>query len=46
MTEARAKPATGKQFSEMSFLRKVGFVAKVIVFLATFGFAYPTIFAD
>ena len=37
---------TGRKFSEMKGLEKATFVCKVIVFVLTFGFAFPNIFSD
>lgn len=35
-----------KPFADLGFFQKLQFIGKVIVFLATFGFAFPTLFAD
>ena len=35
-----------RKFSDMNGLEKVTFVGKVILFLITGGFAFPTIFSD
>lgn len=37
---------SGKSFSQMSAGEKVTHIGKVIVFLITAGFAFPTIFSD
>lgn len=37
---------SGDKFSKMSVTQKVRHVGKVIVFLLTFGFAFPNIFSD
>lgn len=39
-----AKPdPMGKRFDQMTGSEKITFVVKLILFLATFGFAFPTI---
>ena len=35
-----------KTFGELSFFGKVAFLGKVVIFLASFGFVYPTLFAE
>ncbi len=37
---------TGKPFSRMSGTEKVKHVAKVVVFLLSFGFVFPNILSD
>ena len=37
---------TTRRFSEMSGVEKVRHVGKVIAFILTFGFAFPTLFTD
>lgn len=41
-----APPAAPKRFSEMNGSGKMAFVGKVVVFVITFGFAFPTLFGD
>ncbi len=36
----------GKPFGKMSFVEKVVFLVKVVVFLASFGFAFPRVLSD
>lgn len=43
---SQTKSSGAQRFGEMSFMRKIGFLGKVVVFLASFGFVYPTLFAD
>ena len=38
--------AEGKPFRKMGFLEKLVFLLKVVIFLATFGFAFPRVLAD
>ena len=35
--------APAERFGQMSFVNKLVFTAKLCVFLATFGFAFPTL---
>lgn len=37
---------TAKPFSKMTAMEKVKHVGKVIVFILTFGFAFPNVFSD
>ena len=37
---------TAKRFSQMTGVEKVAFIGKVIVFVLTFGFAFPNVFSD
>ena len=52
MTDAAATPKhpskdpSDQKFRNMSLLQKGVFVCKAMVFLITFGFAYPNIFVD
>jgi len=39
------EPAKEK-FSEMSVVGKIVHIGKVIIFLVSFGFAFPTLFSD
>jgi hypothetical protein len=44
-----AKPlesSNGKPFADMTGLQKTVFVAKVVVCVATFGFAFPNVQSD
>lgn len=43
---ADVNAVTTKPFSSMTATEKVKHVAKVIVFILTFGFAYPNVFSD
>lgn len=43
MTEPYAE---GKPFARMGFVEKVVFVVKVVIFLVSFGFAFPRVLAD
>ena len=38
--------AAPKRFAQLSFFGKLTHIGKVIVFLASFGFAFPNIFSD
>jgi hypothetical protein len=38
--------ATPKPFVQLTFLGKIKHIGKVIIFLASFGFAFPNIFSD
>ena len=44
-TTGAGEPAKQK-FSEMSLVGKLVHIGKVILFLASFGFAFPTLFSD
>ena len=47
MSNAKARTAEPpKSFDELGACAKVVFIGKVLVFLATFGFAFPTILGD
>jgi hypothetical protein len=46
MSNAPAKAAVSKRFSEMMFREKVSFIGKACVFFASGGFAYPTLWID
>ena len=35
-----------RKFSNMSGAEKLKYIGKVIVFIVTFGFAFPTLFSD
>lgn len=37
---------TARKFSEMNGAEKVKHIGKVIAFILTFGFAFPTLFSD
>ena len=39
-------PAKLKKFSDLDGSGKIAFVGKVVIFLVTFGFAFPTILGD
>lgn len=39
-------PAEPQRFSEMSGGSKIAFLGKAVVFVITFGFAFPTLFGD
>ena len=41
-----ATPADDKKFAQMTGGEKIIFLGKLILFLATFGFAFPTILHD
>ena len=44
---ARQQPqAPSQKFKDMSFSGKIVFLGKVVIFLASFGFAFPLIFND
>lgn len=47
MTKEKAG-STGdpRAFSNMTAGGKIAFIGKALVFIATFGFAFPTIFSD
>lgn len=36
----------GKKFNEMGIGEKLGFMVKLCLFLASFGFAFPTLLSD
>jgi hypothetical protein len=40
------KQTEERRFADMNFIGKVVFLGKVVVFLASFGFVSPTLFAD
>lgn len=42
----RTATEQGKPFSRLSGSQKMFFIGKVCAFVITFGFAFPTIFAD
>ncbi len=48
MTKAKAHAAeeSAKTFDELGAIDKIAYIGKVVVFLITFGFAFPTIFGD
>lgn len=39
-------PAEAQRFSEMNGSGKMAFIGKVVMFVITFGFAFPTLFGD
>ena len=43
---AGANPGVTKRYSEMNAGEKLAHIGKVIVFLLSFGFAFPNIFSD
>ena len=40
------KSAESQKFKDMNFSGKVVFVGKLVIFLATFGFAFPLLLTD
>lgn len=38
--------ATPLKFKQMTIVGQLSFIGKVIVFISTFGFAFPTILSD
>ncbi|MGE5523333.1 MAG: hypothetical protein ACM3SS_06440 [Rhodospirillaceae bacterium] len=46
MSKSKAGAHAGKSFGELDSSGKLAYVGKVLVFLVTFGFAFPTIFSD
>jgi hypothetical protein len=38
--------AEGKPFSKMGFVEKLVFLFKLVIFLVTFGFAFPRVLSD
>jgi len=38
--------AAPKRFAQLTFFGKIVHIGKVVVFLASFGFAFPNIFSD
>ena len=39
-------PSTGQRFWDMTFTGKIVFCLKFCLFLATFGYAFPTLLSD
>ena len=44
--QTKQAPAPEQKFSEMNALGKLKHIGKVIIFLVSFGFIFPNIFAD
>ena len=40
------KYAESKKYKEMGFVEKIVFVGKLVIFLASFGFAFPMLLSD
>jgi hypothetical protein len=40
------KVETKKSFGDLDASGKVAFIAKAVIFMISFGFAFPTIFSD
>ena len=38
--------APSPKFKDLSFINKIVFVGKLVIFMASFGFAFPTLLSD
>lgn len=46
MNDTKTAPQPGKRFRDLTLLGKMKFLGKVVVFAASFGFAFPTLFSE